>query len=257
MPIILEKPVEGDARQTLERVVNQINYLARPGDPILREGRHRSWQKCIAWGLDKVKAPDLDRRENVERLAQETFRAKGKDWSWRYLVNFSSQDCLYATFDNSLKIIGLSRGPEAALAVQAARELRSLPEIADLDYELRVLTLPGLLTEAFWLWRAGNAPPEPAGGYIVPFFTCQDLRCGYPYQADKFFKLAAEMAKLRTSQGLEETGRELGKRANIKDEDDAEAKAIQARLKTAARNRLGREDAETSAQKDSWGRASR
>jgi hypothetical protein len=250
MPIRVEKPVvKEDERRSLERVISQINYLLKPGDPILREGRHRSWQICFAWGLDKVKAPDIDRRENVEKLAQETFRTNGNDWSWRYLVNFSSQDGLYATFNNSLKITGLSRGPEAALAIQAARELRSLPEIAEFEYELRVLTLPGLLTETFWLWRAASEPP---GGYIVPFFTCQDLRCGYPYPADKFFRLTAQMANLRTSQGLQETGRERGKLANIKDEDEEKAKVIQEQLKTDAQNRFGREDAEASAQKDSW-----
>ena len=56
----------------------------------------------------------------------------------------------YATIDSEGKVTGLSRGPEATVAVRAAQELRTLPEAAENAYEPWVLTVPGLLTECFW-----------------------------------------------------------------------------------------------------------
>jgi hypothetical protein len=166
-------------------VINQINFLLRPGDPSPRQqGRRRCWQKCFTLGLKTLqKAPSAS-----DMIA----KAKNSAWSWRYLISFSSHDALYATFDYQLKVTGLSRGPKAAVAVQAAGELRSLPEASGGEYTVSVLTIPGLLTEVFWLeWKSGNGPEN----LFIPFATSQeDLRCGHAYSAEEFFTLAAKLA---------------------------------------------------------------
>jgi hypothetical protein len=161
---------------TVKSAVNQIEFFLRPGDPSPREqGQQRYWQRLTKLGLQELANGEM------------TIVPAG----WRYLIAIRSGDALYATIDSQGKMTGLSRGPEATVAFRAAQEIRTLPEASDKDYEPWVLTIPGLLTECFWL-------KSPAGDdVIIPFFTSQALRSGHVYPIDKFLKIIRLLAQER------------------------------------------------------------
>jgi hypothetical protein len=161
----------------VKSAVTQIEFFLRPGDPSPRvHGHQRYWQRVLNLGLQ-----DLAKGQMATAPA-----------GWRYLIGIRSGDALYATIDSQGKMTGLSRGPEATVAFRAAQEIRTLPEAADIDYEPWVLTIPGLLTECFWL-------KSPGGGndVVVPFFTSQALRSGHAYSIDKFLKIMRPLAEER------------------------------------------------------------
>jgi len=81
------------------------------------------------------------------------------------VIGNRSGQALSATVSQD-KLVGLSRGPAVTAALNAARELRTLPEAANSAYQIRLLTIPGLLTESFWLKSLGDKPD-----LIVPFAT--------------------------------------------------------------------------------------
>jgi hypothetical protein len=127
--------------------------------------------------------------------------------SWRFLINSSSGGGLYATVaaraGEQPKVTGVSRGPKAVIALQANQDLRKLRQ-ADTNeqkYELRLLTVPGLLTEAFWMkWIPDDAEKD----LIVPFFTSQKLVPMHAYSIDEFVGIAGPLAqaRLRAEEGL-------------------------------------------------------
>jgi len=206
MSIKVVTPEELDSPTKASETINQINFLLRPGDPSPQEGRQRIWQKCHTLSLKALKeaADKLTETQDLNQFAGGLLaKAEASEWCWRYLIGFSSRDALFATFDPQLKVTGLSRGPKATVAVEAARELRSLPATSDGEYRVRVLTIPGLLTEAFWLTRESGGDPN---NFIVPFFTSQELRGGHAYPAGDFFKLVADLANRRLSKEPITTG---------------------------------------------------
>jgi hypothetical protein len=72
---------------------------------------------------------------------------------------------------------------------------RSLyPDIPDQPFQLQILLLPGLVTEALWL-----QPPSPPGGisYLVPFNTrVRNLDAGKAYPEDLFLKTMRPVAEI-------------------------------------------------------------
>ena len=143
-----------------------------PGD--LRQ--QQSWQWTFTIGL--------------EELAKEQVRLPATAVGWRYIIGNRLGQALSATVDSNDKLVGLSRGPAVTAGLRVARELKTLPEAADGKYEIRLLTIPGLLTEAFWLKSLDGKPD-----LIVPFSTEQELRLGYPYSIEKFLKIMRPLAE--------------------------------------------------------------
>jgi hypothetical protein len=176
-PVIVPEVVKG--------AINQLELFLSPGDPSPRDqGQQRYWQKVVTLGLQDLK------EDKGPKDAKRTAKL-----SWRYLIGIRSGDALYATVNWENKMTGLSRGPEATVAFQAAQELRTLPEAAekDKDYDPWVLTIPGLLTECFWL----ELKRGEGGDLVVPFFTSQALRRGNAYRLDKFLEIIRPLAEKR------------------------------------------------------------
>ncbi len=150
-----------------EQAIDYIDAFLQPGDPSpdnLRQQQY--WQWTFTLGL--------------EELAKANAKLPGAAVGWRYVIGDGSGQALSATVDSKNKLVGLSRGPAVSSSLNVASELRTLPEAAEDDYEIRLLTIPGLLTEAFWLKSKDNKKSD----LIVPFFTAQKLRLGYPYHSD-------------------------------------------------------------------------
>ena len=120
-------------------VADHIEAFLMAGDPspsnqnLLR----RYWQQVFALRLeDLAKANGLDKNKAADLLK------KSREAGWRYLIGTRAGQALYATVDSANRMTGLSRGTKVSTILQAAVELRTLPEAADGEYELRVLTIP-------------------------------------------------------------------------------------------------------------------
>jgi hypothetical protein len=169
----LKNPKEAPPKEAID----DIDAFLQPGDPSPSDLRQQQyWQWTFTLGL--------------EELAKDNAQLPGAPVGWQYVIGNRSGQALSATVDASNKLVGLSRGPAVTAALNAARELKTLPEAADSDYEIRLLTIPGLLTEAFWLKSLEGKPD-----LIVPFSTAQELRLGHPYPIEKFLKIMRPLAK--------------------------------------------------------------
>ena len=160
-----------------EQAIDYIDAFLQPGDPSpdnLRQQQY--WQWTFTLGL--------------EELAKANAKLPDAAVGWRYEIGDGSGQALSATVDSKNKLVGLSRGPAVSSSLSVASELRTLPEAAEDDYEIRLLTIPGLLTEAFWLKSLDNKPD-----LIVPFSTAQKLRLGHPYHSEVFLNIMRPLAK--------------------------------------------------------------
>jgi hypothetical protein len=180
--------------------------------PVIR----RTFDRNLAAFLrpDDPRPPD---NERAIRPAQQVFslgleplsnnqpiRDHAKAANWRFLIAAGSGKGLYATVTRHdhepAEFIGLSRGAQAAVAVQADQDLRKLPAAQAEKYNLCVLAIPGLLTEAFWLkWVAPDGTEsDPSKDLIVPFVTAQkQLMPMHPYSVEEFTIIAGPLAKDR------------------------------------------------------------
>ena len=86
----------------------------------------------------------------------------------------------------------VSDGPQAAEMMLRFREIQKLDEVKRNSYELRVLSVPGLLVEAFRL--RSLTPGEP--DLVVPILAMDPrLAPGTPYPADDFLAILREEAQ--------------------------------------------------------------
>jgi hypothetical protein len=170
----LENPTVPDA---VKDAIKYIDAFLQPGDPSLSDLRQQQyWQWTLTLGL--------------EELAKANTQLLGAPVGWRYLIGNRNGQALAANIDADNKLVDLFRGPAVTAALNAARELKTLPEAADGKYQIRLLTIPGLLTEAFWL-KSQDSKPD----LIVPFSTAQELRLGHPYPVEKFLKIMQPLAE--------------------------------------------------------------
>jgi hypothetical protein len=157
-------------RRTFDR--NLAAFL-RPDDPRPPDNQRaiRPAQQVFSLGLEPLSN-------------NQPIRVHAKPANWRFLIAAGSGKGLYATVTRHdhepAEFIGLSRGAQAAVAVQADQDLRKLPAAQAEKYNLCVLTIPGLLTEAFWLkWVAPDGTEsDPSKDLIVPFVTAQKELAG-------------------------------------------------------------------------------
>lgn len=181
---MLQQPAPPPSIQnTLDR--NLAGFL-KPGDPQLPDVQRvkRTAQQVFSLGL--------------QSLAQGgALRQTAAPTSWRFPI--PARSGLFATVarrpGEAPEFAGLSRGTQAARFVQASEDVAKLPQVADRDYEMRILALPGLLTECFWL---KSIPENPGQDLIVPFATAQkELMPMHPYPAADFFQKASKLARER------------------------------------------------------------
>jgi len=170
--------------------VRQIADFLKPGDPPPAEvhptQRHTQWiytvglKPLVDTGLNSVKAI-----------------------GWRFLTGAGSDEALSAMVgqcsDGEVpKLAGLSRGPKVTSALHAARAVKHLAEVEQGKHDLLILTIPGILTEAFWL-RTQNTPPEGAPtDWFVPFLSpSSKLRALQAYTSAAFLEKAKVLASER------------------------------------------------------------
>jgi len=197
-------------------VEEHIQAFLMPGDPSPHDRNiQRYWQRVVALGLQVLATAN-----DVDKNSASTVLVQSQEAGWRYLIGTRSGQALYATVDSANKMTGLSRGTKVNTLLQAAGEIKTLPEAADADYDLILLTIPGLLTESFWL-KSGDGKSD----LIVPFFTSQELRSGHPYPAEKFLKIVTPLAQRQIASVKEVVAKEGSNPKTWEKEADLRAEA--------------------------------
>jgi hypothetical protein len=112
-----------------------------------------------------------------------------KPAGWRFLV--ADRDRVVASAelaDDSGNAPSINSGPYVSATATAIDDLERLPEIADGDFELRILKVPGLYVVAAWLvgGRRVVVPLAPAPSF---------LEAGRSYSEEEFMKALAEPAR--------------------------------------------------------------
>lgn len=118
---------------------------------------------------------------------------------WRYLLNLGDNFGAATDVDQPVGgtpvYAGVSYGPTIAKAVSAAQLIETVPGIPGAAYEVRFLTIPGVLTDALWL-RA----TAPAADWIVPYDTpVKALQEMSPYSMTSFLQILLPFARARGS----------------------------------------------------------
>lgn len=154
----------------------------------------------------------------LAKLANNEFANACSCSGWRFLINCRYGDGLCATVagqedKDQPEFFGISRGPQATVAVRAKNDLETLPDVkcTDKNHELRFLSIPGLLLDAFWL---NSCDRDPGNDRIVPFFTARkEFQSMHAYPVSEFMKIAAPLAQARLKHlqrvQQEETGRKM------------------------------------------------
>jgi hypothetical protein len=119
---------------------------------------------------------------------------------WRFLTGNPSSGQLLARVVQippfqTWKLTGVFYGQRVSDAITASSYVQNLSEVATNDYELRVLAVPGLNLEAFWLVAQSAATVD----LIVPFPRGADqlipaLRAQNPYKLVTFLALIRPLA---------------------------------------------------------------
>ena len=129
---------------------------------------------------------------------------------WRFLAGSGLRQAVAAnvteTDDQPPQMTALTRGPEIASAIRAAQRIRDFPQIKDppCEYELRVLKIPGILLEVFWL------KAKTGGDLVVPYFALfrDDLNVMKVLKVDEFLDIVKPLVKKRLENSqLTETGK--------------------------------------------------
>jgi hypothetical protein len=85
----------------------------------------------------------------------------------------------------------VSRDPLVRRSIDALRDIPDIEGLKEEEYELRLLTIPGALLEAFWLKSKTDRQD-----FIVPVLAPPgDVEVGRTYSADEFLNLAAALAQ--------------------------------------------------------------
>lgn len=118
---------------------------------------------------------------------------------WRFLAGSALRQAVAANLAQSgeepPQMTALTRGPEIASAIRAAQRVRDFPLAKDpqYEYELRVLKIPGVLLEVFWL------KAKSGSDLVVPYFAqfCDKLNVMRVLQADEFLDVVRPLVQKR------------------------------------------------------------
>jgi hypothetical protein len=148
--------------------------------------------------------PEQHNMQVIYALGLEDLRASGlqnaRKVGWRFLAGSGLRQAVAAnlaqTGNEPPQMTALTRGPEIASAIRAAQRIRDdFPLVKDpqYEYELRVLKIPGILLEVFWL------KAKTGGDLVVPYFAlfCDKLNVMRVLQADEFLDIVKPLAKKR------------------------------------------------------------
>jgi hypothetical protein len=142
LPAFLSRPQESDVLRT--RFVGEspaIPRLEDLGDPGQRDRLLHDPQQIFVLGLDDA--------------ARSTGIRAAKPTGWRIFAGRSRGRTILGRVafrpNFGWKMTAAYYGDQAAEVLDAAKELDGLPQVRGADYELRVLAVPGLNLEAYWL----------------------------------------------------------------------------------------------------------
>jgi hypothetical protein len=170
-------PPSKEATQALSALADFL----RPGDPSPTDRVRPVGQPFFTVGLEQL--------ANGEEILP------AAPTGWRFLIRGEYGQAVAADVNTRSgvkpKMSSLWRGAQIQKVAEAIDELEKLPEVEKQDYELRILRIPGLHIEAFWL-------RSPAGGpvLVVPFLgLAEELQLMRPYPAEEFRQIVQRMAK--------------------------------------------------------------
>jgi hypothetical protein len=118
---------------------------------------------------------------------------------WRYLKGIGPDMAIAALAHQEpggvASFTGITGGPQIAKAVRAAEGLPTMPGAPDGTYETRLLSIPGLLTDCFWL-RSQSGGSD----WVIPFDTvATGIQEKHFYPMDAFLALARPLASARVA----------------------------------------------------------
>ena len=120
--------------------------------------------------------------------------------SWRYFAGGDNETTTVAgdvDASSTPQVTSLSYGASAWTALKAAEALENLPDFSGpaASYEPRLLRIPGLLTEAFWLKSLSQSAGREAD-WVVPYRTpIKDLDQAKPYPIKDFLQMLYPLAQ--------------------------------------------------------------
>ena len=121
-------------------------------------------------GFPQNAAPQPAYAMDLERVIALTHPADDLFVGWRYLYLRGPADGVAADVNQvqggSPIYSGVFYGPKIAQAITAAQQLTSIPGVPDGNYEVRFLTIPGILTDSLWLKATSGG-----ADWVVPYDT--------------------------------------------------------------------------------------
>jgi hypothetical protein len=143
--------------------------------------------------------------------------APGKPVSWRYYAGTDVEAPVAGDVDVSAppKVTGMRYGPQVRAALEATQTLEKLAQADGNPWQLRLLRIPGLLAEAFWLTLPDHLTPDNAnatGSLVVLALYYETfipgVERGTPVPIDEFLErvrpLAATVSTYHDSPGSRE-----------------------------------------------------
>lgn len=148
----------------MQKLKTSLAAFAHSGDPVtaVLNDEYGPGHCVYSVGLDTIKG--LEKLDSINTPLYWRFLARGEGAA-------TGAACL-ATHESSKlppKVMAALNGPEVAEILETAENLNTLPEITgnpNHHYELRVLRIPALCLEAFWLKSLTGTPEEDL---IVPY----------------------------------------------------------------------------------------
>jgi hypothetical protein len=154
----------------------------------------------VVRGLPAEYAPLQVHTLRLDDLVRKADIASAKKAGWRFLAGGKklgqpvAADVTEPSQDIPPKMTSLSHGPQISEFLQAVLDLLPLvqAECGAVDsYELRILSIPGILIEAFWL-------KSPAGDQdlVVPYRNLsRELKGKQVYPMDEFLRIIQPLAE--------------------------------------------------------------
>jgi hypothetical protein len=134
----------------------------------------------------------------LKSIASRAGVAAAKPVGWRVMVGGDSDQAVIAHVHEALgddaapRMTALSRGQKVGDAIRVADLLNRLQQAQDQHYEARLLRVPGVQIEAFWL------KPASGDGWVVPFLTLTGgLEVAGVYTMDDFLRTIEPLANKR------------------------------------------------------------
>jgi len=171
------------AARIRQAVVIGVDNFIKPNDPLRDSLKNpKDGLQVFSMGLKSIAAgADIDAAKPV---------------GWRFMVR-SGEDAAAALVLNTLgdvspRMSSLSRGPEVAKAIDVKSQLEKLVQTQDQSYEIRVLRVPGVFVEAYWL------QPKVGAGWVIPFISVTPgFDVGQAYRPRQFLDTIRPLAEKR------------------------------------------------------------